>query len=62
LAVKDILYAHGVTEVEMPDVSTKEKAQAFIGLDMAALKAQKSEFLRTAVPEWLKTARDNGRL
>jgi len=62
LAMKDVLHARGVTLVEMPDISTKEKAQAFIGLDMAALKAQKSEFLRTVVPEWLKTARDNGRI
>jgi nitrite reductase (cytochrome c-552) len=46
----------------MPDVSTKEKAQAFIGLDMAALKAQKAEFLGTAVPEWLETARADGRI
>ena len=62
LALKDILRAHGVTKVEMPDLSTKEKAQAYIGLDMPALKAQKKNFLETVAPEWLKTAQANGRL
>ncbi len=62
LALKDILRAHGVTKVEMPDLSTKEKAQAYIGLDMPALKAQKKNFLETVAPEWLKTAKANGRI
>jgi nitrite reductase (cytochrome c-552) len=62
LALKDILHTHGVTKVEMPDISTKEKAQAYIGLDMATLKAQKAKFMATVVPEWLKTAKANGRI
>ncbi|MFH0756649.1 MAG: ammonia-forming cytochrome c nitrite reductase [Bacteroidota bacterium] len=41
-----------VTEVPYPDISTKARAQAFIGLDMAALKAEKEEFLKTIVPVW----------
>lgn len=42
-------------EVPYPDISTKEKAQAYIGLDMAALKKDKEQFLQTAVPEWIRT-------
>jgi nitrite reductase (cytochrome c-552) len=62
LALKDVLYARGITDVEMPDISTKEKAQAYIGLDMPTFKAQKNDFLKTVVPEWLKTAQANGRI
>lgn len=38
--------------VPMPDISTKEKAQAYIGLDMAAIEAQKLKFLEDVVPKW----------
>ncbi len=43
-------------EVEMPDISTKAKAQEYIGLDMAKLNSDKEEFLRTVVPQWLQEA------
>jgi nitrite reductase (cytochrome c-552) len=62
LSLQKVLWNRGVTDFQMPDLSTKEKAQAFIGLDMAALKAQKDEFLAATVPAWLETARENGRL
>jgi nitrite reductase (cytochrome c-552) len=62
LVLQDILRNRGVSGVEMPDISTKEKAQAYIGLDMATLKSQKAEFLGTIVPEWLQTAQDEGRI
>lgn len=53
-----VLTKHGVKlPVPMPDLSTKEKAQAFVGLDMAAIEAQKLEFLENVVPEWDKAAR-----
>lgn len=42
--------------VKYPDISTKEKAQEFIGLPMAQLNIEKQDFLKTVVPEWLKTA------
>lgn len=45
-------------EVPMPDVSTKEKAQKFIGLDMPKLKSEKAEFNKTVVPEWIKKAQE----
>jgi nitrite reductase (cytochrome c-552) len=62
LVLKDILFARGVTEVPMPDLSTKEKAQAYIGLDMDKLRADKNEFKRTVLPEWLAAAKANSRL
>jgi nitrite reductase (cytochrome c-552) len=43
-------------EIPYPDISTKAKAQEFIGLDMDKLNAEKQEFLRTMVPEWDKEA------
>jgi nitrite reductase (cytochrome c-552) len=45
-------------EVPMPDISTKAKAQAYIGLDMEALNAEKAEFLNTTVPKWKELAKE----
>jgi nitrite reductase (cytochrome c-552) len=42
--------------IPVPDVSTKEKAQAYIGLDMDKLIKEKKEFLETLVPKWQKEA------
>ncbi len=48
-----ILMKHGVTEPPvMPDISTKAKAQQYIGLDMEKLNAEKSKFLQETVPVW----------
>lgn len=49
-------------EVPLPDISTKEKAQQYIGLDIPKEKAEKKQFLDTVVPEWLKKAKANNRL
>ncbi len=43
--------------VELPDISTKEKAQKYIGLDMPKLKEAKKEFLMTTVKQWDEEAR-----
>ncbi len=43
--------------IEMPDISTKEKAQEFIGLDMEKLRAEKVEFKKTLLPKWLEEAK-----
>jgi nitrite reductase (cytochrome c-552) len=43
-------------EIPYPDISTKAKAQKFIGLDMEQLIAEKKEFLENVVPEWIKQA------
>ncbi|MDR1486937.1 MAG: ammonia-forming cytochrome c nitrite reductase [Deltaproteobacteria bacterium] len=62
LLLKDIFWAHNITDLELPDVSTKEKAQAYIGLDMAKLTAPKARFLSTVVPQWLAQAQAEGRI
>lgn len=43
--------------IEIPDLSSKDKAQKFIGLDMTKLKAEKAEFKKTLLPKWLKEAK-----
>ncbi|MBN8215255.1 MAG: ammonia-forming cytochrome c nitrite reductase [Spirochaetes bacterium] len=40
--------------VPLPDLSTKEKAQAHIGLNMGELRAQKESFLKNILPKWLQ--------
>jgi nitrite reductase (cytochrome c-552) len=62
LLANEILFKHGVTEFDLPDISTKEKAQSYIGLDMPLLEAQKAEFMKTVVPKWIETAKANGRI
>lgn len=49
-------------EVPLPDVSTKAKAQQYIGLDMEKEKANKRQFQETVVPKWLETAKANNRI
>ena len=39
--------------IAMPDISTKEKAQAYIGLDMQKNRAEKKSFLQNIMPRWL---------
>lgn len=57
-----ILARHGYSKpVPMPDISTKEKAQSYIGLDMKKLKAQKKDFINTVVPKWIQAAKKHGR-
>ena len=43
--------------VEMPDISTKEKAQTYIGLDIEKLKKEKEAFKQNLVPKWLEEAK-----
>jgi nitrite reductase (cytochrome c-552) len=62
LVLQKVLFAHGVTQTVMPDLSTKAKAQAYIGLDMDKLKKDKAQFLKTVVPQWISEARTKGRL
>ncbi|MDR1762792.1 MAG: ammonia-forming cytochrome c nitrite reductase [Dysgonamonadaceae bacterium] len=63
LAVSKVLVSLGYTgDVPIPDISTKEKAQKYIGLDIPAERAAKEKFLTTVVPEWLKSAKENNRL
>jgi nitrite reductase (cytochrome c-552) len=45
-------------EIAYPDISSKGKAQAFIGLDMKQLNAEKKLFLETVLPEWIRTGKE----
>ena len=63
LMIAKVLAKHGfIGNVPMPDISTKEKAQAYIGLDMPKLKEKKRRFLDTVVPKWIDDAKKNGKL
>ncbi len=42
--------------VPMPDISTKEKAQKFLGLEMDKLYTSKMQFIKTILPQWDSTA------
>jgi len=44
-------------EVPYPDISSKAKAQAFIGLDMDKLESEKAEFIKNVIPRWLEEAK-----
>lgn len=57
-----VLARHGFTaDVPMPDISTKAKAQQYIGLDMPKLRAQKKQFLDSVVPRWIQDAKKKGK-
>jgi nitrite reductase (cytochrome c-552) len=45
-------------EIPYPDISSKEKAQAFIGLDMKKYEEEKNIFLQTVIPEWDRIAKE----
>jgi len=48
-----LLFSLGQTEgVAYPDIATKAKAQAYIGLDAETLRHEKKIFQRTVVPGW----------
>ena len=40
----------------MPDISTKEKAQEYIGLNIAEMQQTKRELLTNVVPQWVAKA------
>ena len=62
LQVARVVARHGFTgQIPLPDISTKAKAQAYIGLDMPKLKGQKKQFLDTIVPKWIEIAKKNKR-
>ncbi len=45
-------------EVPYPDISTKAKAQEFIGLPVEKLKKEKEKFIKDLVPVWDKEAKE----
>ncbi len=62
LELQKVLFNHGVMDVQMPDISSKDKAQAYIGLDMKTLKDKKDNWIKTEVPKWLEKAKKEGKL
>ncbi|MCU0407871.1 MAG: ammonia-forming cytochrome c nitrite reductase [Bacteroidales bacterium] len=58
ISLARVLAAKGYSEaIPYPDISTKAKAQKFIGLDIEKLNAEKETFKRTMAADWLKEAR-----
>ncbi len=48
-----LLAKKGVDQpVAIPDISTKAKAQAALGMDMDKMNAEKAEFKKTVLPKW----------
>ena len=45
-------------EVPMPDISTKDKAQKYIGLEMGKLISEKNLFIEEILPKWRKEANE----
>lgn len=63
LAIHKTLATLGHNEdVPMPDLSTKAKAQEYIGLDMNAKEEAKKKFLEEIQPKWIKDAKEKGRI
>ncbi len=62
LEVQKVLFAHGMTDVTMPDISTKEKAQVYIGLDMKTIREKKTQWVETVIPKWIENAKSEDRL
>ncbi len=56
-AITRVLFTHGVIEpVPLPDLSTKAKAQAYVGLDIDEIRTIKDRQRETVFPEWDKAA------
>ena len=62
LQVARIVAKHGYTgTIPLPDLSTREKAAEYVGLNIRQLRSQKRDFLDNVVPKWIETARKNKR-
>lgn len=63
LAISKVLAKLGFTgDVPMLDISTKEKAQRYIGLNPEELQANKKKFLDVVVPKWVEQAKQKQRI
>lgn len=45
-------------EIPYPDITSKAKAQAYIGLDMKKLRAEKKVFIENIIPQWINTGKE----
>ena len=62
LELQRVLFTLGVADVKMPDISTKAKAQEYIGLDMDKLNADKQKWIKNTLPTWVEKARSEGKI
>lgn len=62
LELQKVLMDLGVRDVKMPDISSKTKAQSYIGLDMKAITQKKENFKQTVIPKWIEKAKKDGKL
>jgi nitrite reductase (cytochrome c-552) len=63
LEIARVLAQSGYSEpVPMPDISTKEKAQKYIGLDMEQLRKDKERFMKEVAVKWVEDAKASQRL
>lgn len=62
LELQKVLFSLGVQEVKMPDISTKARAQEYIGLDMKKLRSEKDNWINTVLPAWIEKAKAGGKI
>ncbi|MCG8687163.1 MAG: ammonia-forming cytochrome c nitrite reductase [Desulfobacterales bacterium] len=62
LALAGILARRGVIDYEVPDFSTKEKAQKLAGVPLQKLVEDKLRFKKSVMSDWIDTAVKEGRL
>ena len=63
MAIAKVLMRYGYSDdVPLPDISTKQKAQQYIGLDISTEKVAKEKFLKEVVPMWIQEAKENKRI
>ena len=60
IKLRAVLAKYGAGDYQVPDFSTKEKAQALAGIDLAKESAEKTRFLDTLRAEWFKQAEEKG--
>jgi nitrite reductase (cytochrome c-552) len=59
LEIARVLASKGYSQaIPLPDISTKAKAQEYIGLDMKKLRSDKKSFLDKVIPEWIQKAKE----
>jgi nitrite reductase (cytochrome c-552) len=62
ILLNGILAAHNVKQpIVYADISTKEKAQAYIKLDMKKIREEKTEFKKLIYPKWAEAARKSNK-
>lgn len=62
LMLTNLLAKHNVINYQVPDFSTKDKAQALAGLNMPKLIEEKMNFKKTLVEDWIQEAKQADRL